>query len=95
LSVLDLSDGRATATHMGGLGRGELLRFLDQGARGIGSHAASPADSALARGDAQLAAYNLNLHLPGRRFSGKRGPGRPYGSTVIFPLLVRLPHSTR
>ena len=54
LFVLDPASGRATATHLGGLGRAELLRFLDDGARGVEARVSSPADSALARGDAHL-----------------------------------------
>ena len=54
LFVFDPASERATATHLGGLGRAELLRFLDEGARGVGARVSSPADSALARGDAHL-----------------------------------------
>ncbi|HET7250167.1 MAG TPA: hypothetical protein VFI79_10000 [Gemmatimonadales bacterium] len=54
LFVLDPADERALACHFGGMPAGELLEFLDQGARGYARAGGSAADSLLARGDALL-----------------------------------------
>ena len=74
LFVLDPTDGRATATHLGGLGRAELLRFLDEGARGVGAHATSPADSALARGDAHLGLGEMDAAVASYRDALRLAP---------------------
>ena len=79
LFVLDPRDGRATAAHHGGMTESELLAFLDQGERGWRGAAQSPADSALARGDAALGralhaeavlGYEEALRLGGPRWPG-------------------------
>ena len=72
--VLDPADGRATATQFGGMTLPELTRFLERGERGVLAKAKTPADQALARGDAMLghgqraeaiAAYREALQLGG------------------------------
>jgi hypothetical protein len=59
LFVLDPADERALACHFGGMPAGELVQFLDQGARGYARAGGSAADSLLARGDAQLGAGRM------------------------------------
>ena len=54
LFVIDPVDERPAATHIGGMALPELTRFLRQGERGVRDKAASPADAALARGDAMV-----------------------------------------
>lgn len=54
LFVLDPTDERALACHFGGMPAGELVQFLDQGARGLFRAGGSAADSLLALGDARL-----------------------------------------
>jgi len=54
LYVLDPTDERATATHLGGMTLPELEGFLDQGERGFRQKTGSPAEAALARGDEAL-----------------------------------------
>ena len=52
LLVIDPSDDRPTATHIGGMALPGLNRFLDEGERGFKEKASAPAETAVARGDA-------------------------------------------
>jgi tetratricopeptide (TPR) repeat protein len=54
LFVLDPTDERATATQLGTLTLSQVQEFLDRGERGVKQKAKTPADSALAQGDALL-----------------------------------------
>jgi len=54
LFVIDPSDERATAMQLGGLTLPELQQFLIRGERGVMTKARTPADAALARGEAFL-----------------------------------------
>ena len=53
--VIDPRDGGVTATQVGAMPLAELKAFLDRGASGAFTERLSPADAALARGDAVLA----------------------------------------
>lgn len=52
--VLDPTNERATATHLGAMTLPDVYRFLDQGERGVTGRPKTPADAALARGDEML-----------------------------------------
>jgi tetratricopeptide (TPR) repeat protein len=91
LLVLDPAGERATATHLGGVGRAELLGFLDDGARGVGAHATSPADSALARGDAHLGVGELGPAVEGYRDALRlAAPGWPQRARTLAQLTQAL-----
>jgi len=80
LFVLDPVDERVTALHVGGLALPELTRFLDQGAREMNARATSPADAALARGEASLGLGHLDdavaAYREALRAGGPAWPGR-------------------
>ena len=69
--VIDPQDGQVAATQTGAMSLIELEQFLDRGASGVVARKQTPADSALARGDAALAQkpedaardYQEALHL--------------------------------
>jgi tetratricopeptide (TPR) repeat protein len=70
LFVLDPRSERATASHMGGMSLPALIQFLDQGAGG----ATSPADSALAQGDASAGLGRLDEAAAGYRLALRCAP---------------------
>src|SRR5262252_132639 len=87
LLVLDPADERATATHLGGLARPEFVRFLDQGARGVQGRAASPADSALARGEAHLGLGQLDAAIASYRDALRLAtPSWPHRERAVMQL---------
>lgn len=69
--VIDSLDERVTAMQPGAMSLPELTQFLDRGASGVSAARQTPADQALARGDALMAkqpgeavtAYRQALHL--------------------------------
>src|SRR5215471_8352306 len=91
LLVLDPADERATATHFGGLARAEFMRFLDQGAYGIQVRATSPADSALARGEAHLGLGELDAAIKSYRDALRLGtPSWPHREHAVAQLTKAL-----
>jgi predicted negative regulator of RcsB-dependent stress response len=76
--VLDPSDEHATATQLGAMTVPELTGFLDRGEQGVLAKAKTPADVALAQGDALLAsaqhaeaaaAYDQALRAGGKNWT--------------------------
>lgn len=53
--VIDPVSGHVTASRMGAMSLAEFTQFLDRGAAGVSAKAQTPADTALASGDALLA----------------------------------------
>lgn len=69
--VIDPRDQKVTASQAGAMSLAELKQFMDRGARGMLAKTQTPADQALARGDALMAkqpaeavkAYRESIHL--------------------------------
>lgn len=91
LLVLDPSDGRATATHLGGLTLPELNRFLDQGAHGVEARTTTPVDAAMARGDAELGLGHLSNAIASYREALRAGgPAWPDRARALAQLTMAL-----
>jgi len=92
LLVLDPRGERATATHLGALAPAELLRFLDAGARGVALRATSPAESAMARGEAELGRGRLDAavfaYREALRAGGPDWPRRPHALVQLTAALA-------